>query len=78
MNQVTLMALKIVLNYYVIKPAESPVCFSDLFIKKNMETSLIASKKTIDKSIKSLQYITDISFQNGVKQKWTVLYNNYG
>ena len=34
-----------------------------------METSLIASKKTIDKLIKSLQYITDISFQNGVKQK---------
>ena len=34
MNQVTLVGLKIVLNYYVIKPAESPVCFSDLFIKK--------------------------------------------
>ena len=38
-------------------------------LKNNMETSLIASKKTTDKSIKSLQYITDISFQNGVKQK---------
>ena len=47
-------------------------------LKNNMETSLIASKKPIDKSIKSLQYITDISFPNGVKQKWTVLYNNYG